>query len=453
MKLKIIVLLFAVQGLYSLDFDHFVQMDLEWKPGYRVLNQDNPFNPDNFLLNNNLTNHAEANLWFDIYIGPFDFIGNLNLEIDSSRDQYLIDSASGSSSADYSEAKLASLGFEQLYVQWNLPNGWILGAGNYPLRHGFSRIYAPMNYNARLNDFRNSSGQWNSWLMGYFGGLQYAFRYYPVIEFRSNPNDKNEAERFFSWLETSLKRQTFSLQFSYFFFDSLDTSLIAFVQEKNAYNFKSFYLAGALGFSWSILDRLILRFEGLYGNGFDDLKNVQKSPDIPAPYAQYAYTDRNPDSPALKFLGGITTILPLDVEVSLEYFYNGAAYSNDEKTALIDAALESGEYYQNADAAIAGSHKAFLAGGLENLKIYEMGRHYMFLQFMRRDIAGRFDILNTSVLLLSDLSFYNSSELSFRIDDFFNLGLDINFLLFEKKDAFVLFPYKFETSLWIRYSL
>ena len=450
----------AQSTLEATDIETAINIDFLWNPYYSVINDKAPFNPQNFLRRENLVNQAKSSLWFEIYFGQtLEINGNFEIEIDSAGSQNIIENASAGSN-DISEIKNAEIRFGQLYLQWHLLENFFIGLGKIPVRNGFSRIYAPMNYNSRSSDFRNRNGQWNVWFSGNFGNLGYSLRYFPVIEFQTDANTRNQTERFFSWLETSIKRQTFSLKFSYFFFDSMETNLIFFVQEKEMYTFNDIYYAAGLGFSWPVLERLTFRGEVLAGNGFDDLKYVKKitKPKKLPQYLsknppQYRYAEADLDSTFVKALGGFTVIIPWDIEISLEYYYNGAGYSSSEREKIINAALESGKYHQDPAPQIAGLHKAFLAQSWPNWSIYNVGRHYLFLQLMRRNIANRLDFLNSSILLLSDMSFFNSTELDFTINDNLTLGVKFDFFLFQEKGAFSLSPSQFKTVLSLEYNI
>lgn len=426
--------------------------DFSWHPTGGVVNDESALNPDNYLEWQNLTNRAASSFWFDVYFGDFvQLSGNLKFSADNERGQRLIDTSAGE---DYSTLGDLSLGFDQLYLEWTTPNYWYIGYGKYPLRYGYSRVYSPLNYTARALDFRDTLGQWNGWFKGDIGPVSFALNYLPSIRFRSEANDKTDVERFFSSMETLLDRQSLIVSMSGFFFDSLETSLYFNMQDKGDYDFKDFYLSLGGGFSWSILDKLIWRSEFIYGNGYDDMKTLTSADSgIPVLPGQ-EYADRDLDAYYAKVLTGLTLTLPGDIELSAEYYYNGAGLSGAERRKFIDALKVSGDALQNSDYGddVKAAHRGFLGEGFDNWKVYELGRHYAFLQLQRRGIFQRLDFINTAILLADDLSFVNITSLTYNISDSFTVGAETRFFLFKNDGAYSLTPELFRCELNAKYS-
>ncbi len=426
--------------------------EFKWHPYGSVINSQSALNPDNYLKLQNLTNRAASSFWFDIYFGNFmQLSGNMELTANNNRSQRLIDTSTGE---DYSTLGDLTLGFDQIYLEWTTPNYWYLGYGKYPLRYGYSRVYSPLNYTARALDYRDTLGQWNGWFKGNIGPVNFALNYLPSVRFKSNPNDKNDVERFFSSMETLTDRQTLIVSMSGFFFDSLDTSLYFNMQDKNHYDFQEFYLSMGGGFSWSILDKLIWRSEFLYGNGYDDVKVVQSSGTSIPVLPQQEWIDRNLNQYFAKALTGLTVTIPGDIELSAEYYFNGAGLSASDRRDFIDALKISGDALENASFGedVKSAYKGFLGAGIDNWKVYELGQHYAFLQIRKLGLFQRLDIINTSILLADDLSFANVTTLTYNFSDNFTAGAEIRFFLFPNDGAYSLTPEAFRCELNAQYS-
>ncbi len=426
--------------------------EFSWHPYSSIINSQSSLNPDNYLKLQNLTNRAESSFWFDVYFGDFvQLSGNLKFTANNNRSQRLIEISAGE---DYSTLGDLTLGFDQIYLEWTTPNYWYLGYGKYPLRYGYSRVYSPLNYTARSLDYQDTLGQWNGWFKGNIGIVNFALNYLPSIRFKNNPNEKTEAERFFSSMETLLERQTLIASMSGFFFDSLNASLYFNMQDKGHYDFREFYLSMGGGFSWSILDKLIWRSEFLYGNGYDDMKVLQDSGSNVPVLPQQEWIDRNLDQYFAKVLTGFTITIPGDIELSAEYYFNGAGLSVSDRKDYIDALKISGDALENASYGddVKSAHRGFLGDGMDNWKIYELGQHFAFLQIRRFGIFQRLDLINTSILLADDLSFANITTLTYNFSDNFTMGAEVSFFLFQDDGAYSLTPEVSRFELSAEYS-
>ena len=446
----------GIQALWAEEVEASASAEINWTPKAAVINNDSPLNPDNLFELNTLTNHAVVSLWFDTYFGEYFLLsGNFQVEADNGRVKRLMSSAP--TGQDYSTLGDVSIGFDQLYFEWTLPNYWYLGFGKYPVRLGYSSVYSPFNYSARTMDFQSTRGQWNAWIKGSAGPITFGFNYYPSMHFRGKKdlNKRTDAEILFASLESMLYRHTFSAHLAGFFFDSLDTNLNFFLQDKGDNDFKDFFMAAGAGFSWSISDKFIWRGEFIYGNGYDDMQRsveVTAAPNVTWP----EWTDRNLDTFYPKALTGFTFTLLNNLEISTEYFYNGAGLSDDARSSMIDALKEAGSFLDSVDATtdtnMISANNGFLGNGFDNWKIFEMGQHYVFLQLRRINLFQRMDVVNTSVFLANDMSFMDKLSITYNVSDNFSLGTDLLFFLFKENGAYSLAPENFSCVLSAKFS-
>ena len=444
-KLSIIFFILLISSLsYStvtLNWD----IKLADKIRFFNVNSYSLLNKDNMLDLKYFKNNPRINTSFSVKLQPY-FLYRLSLYAQFE---------------DISNKNMA--GIKEMYIKFNyLPAGIEFTSGRFYVNNSTGNIFNPLNYYSRffkpdfLYEEYDKSLPFTNVNFKYF----FTFDYYslsfetswmPGFKDEVN-NDKFFDDKYFLYsLQNYTRRNLIQNKITIDNFEGWTFNLLFSFIEKKAYNFtEGFYFLWGMGNTIKIYDNVKFYQEFSIKNGQERYK-VEKIDNPYFPKNGKSITlkkleDTKDRSFFIEYMAGIDILLPQDVSLIIEYFFNEKGYDIDERNEIYDGLNKMTDENGNNKSLIP-MQASLLDIKNEGTKLYNFQKHYLGIQVSKLNILEKIDLFNQLIVSLTEPSFSYKFSSYFKINNFININFMVNTVLGFPKTEFGLELYNVTAEL------